>query len=47
MLEPLPKIILKIKRILFKKVTYCLNYIAASYNYNNTYNIVAVLQKIK
>jgi hypothetical protein len=42
-LEPSPKIILKTKRISLKKVTYCLSYTAASYNYNDIYNIVAAL----
>jgi len=41
--EPLPKIILKTKKISLKKVTYYLSYTAASYNYNNVYNMVAAL----
>ena len=41
--EPLPKIIPKTRKIFLKKVTYYLSYAAASYNYNNIYNIVAAL----
>jgi hypothetical protein len=42
-LKSLPKIILRIRKISLKKVTYYFSYTAASYNYNNIYNIVVAL----
>ena len=38
---PFGKVVYAVK--VFKKVTYCLSYAAASYNYNNIYNMVVAL----
>ena len=46
-LESLPEMMLKTKKTFLKKVIYCLSSAAASYNYNNIYNMVAALWKIK